>query len=174
MTFKQKFFVTLLLSVFIYLSITTFFSTLTENKMLLVVVYSLFWSSFVVFGGEFLKNKIKNFLLKKKDRTYIVDPRLELLQKEIDRLNELHRLKSLILFHSLDTIQTIDRRECSDLEVKNVVKYAETLRNVYNMENIGELRIILDSIFSRKIDLNSDIEESLDKLFENHILNKRN
>lgn len=61
MTFKQKFFVTLLLSVFIYLSITTFFSTLTENKILLIAVYSLFWSFIVVFGGEFLKNKIKNF-----------------------------------------------------------------------------------------------------------------
>ena len=46
--------------------------------------------------------------------------------------------------------------------------------HVYNVKSKSDLKFILDTISSRKINLQSglDIEESLDKLYLEHILHK--
>ena len=118
-------------------------------------------------------NRIKNLFFKNKsiDKSeYYLKLQLDTLEKENTNLKELYDLKSQILFHSLDTIHTLNRNNDSlsnSLEINNAIKYAEILRHVYNVKRKEDLKIILNSIFSRKINLQSglDVEEFLDKLY---------
>lgn len=119
---------------------------------------------------------IKNLFFKKESIDNS-EHSLKKLQKEYDNLKELHDLKSQILFHSLDTLHTLNRNNDSlnnSLEINNAIKYAEILRHVYNVKSKEDLKIILNSIFSRKINLQSglDVEDFLDKLYLEHINNK--